>query len=124
MSLTLLDVVGHASFLLTALSFYVRDMMVLRALAIVAGLVGVGYNYWLPVGPLWLVIFWLSVFVAINAVRIIGIVLDRRAIDFNEEESELHETVFQKFSPVVFMKLMRVGEWRMAEMGERLTAQG
>jgi len=41
MSLTLLDVVGHASFALTALSFYVRDMMVLRALAIVAGLVGV-----------------------------------------------------------------------------------
>ena len=124
MSLTLLDVVGHASFLLTALSFYVRDMMVLRALAIVAGLVGVGYNYWLPVGPLWLVIFWLSVFVAINAVRIIGIVLDRRAIDFNEEESELHETVFQKFSPVEIMKLMRVGERRMAEIGERLTAQG
>ena len=124
MSLTLLDVVGHASFALTALSFYVRDMMVLRALAIVAGLVGVGYNYWLPVGPLWLVIFWLSVFVAINAVRIIGIVLDRRAIDFNEEESELHETVFQKSSPVDFMKLMRIGEWRMAEIGERLTAQG
>ena len=99
-------------------------MMVLRALAIVAGLVGVGYNYWLPVGPLWLVIFWLSVFVAINAVRIIGIVLDRRAIDFNEEELELHETVFQKFSPVEFMKLMRVGEWRMAEISERLTAQG
>jgi hypothetical protein len=124
MSLTLLDVVGHASFALTALSFYVRDMMVLRALAIVAGLVGVAYNYWLPVGPLWLVIFWLSVFVAINVVRIIGIVMDRRAIDFNEEESELHETVFQNFSPVEFMKLMRIGEWRMAEIGERLTAQG
>jgi hypothetical protein len=124
MSLTLLDVVGHASFMLTAFSFYVRDMMVLRALAIVSGLVGVGYNYWLPAGPLWLVIFWLSVFVAINAVRIIGIVVDRRSIDFNEEEAELHETVFQKFSPVEFMKLMRIGEWRRAEIGERLTAQG
>lgn len=124
MSLTLLDVVGHASFMLTAFSFYVRDMMVLRALAIVSGLVGVGYNYWLPAGPLWLVIFWLSIFVAINAVRIIGIVVDRRSIDFNEEEAELHETVFQKFSPVEFMKLMRIGEWRRAEIGERLTAQG
>ena len=124
MSLTLLDAVGHASFLLTALSFFVRDMIVLRGLAIVSCLVGVGYNFWLPAGPLWLVIFWLSVFVAINAVRIIGIVLDRRAIDFNAEESELHETVFQKFSPVEFMKLMRIGEWRMAEIGERLTEQG
>ena len=42
MSLTLLDAVGHVSFLLTALSFFVRDMIVLRGLAIVSGLVGVG----------------------------------------------------------------------------------
>ena len=124
MSLTLLDVVGHASFMLTGLSFYVRDMMFLRGLAIVSCLVGVAYNFWLPAGPLWLVIFWLLVFVAINAHRIIGIVLDRRAIDFNDEEAELHETVFQKFSPVEFMKLMRIGEWRQAEIGEQLTAQG
>jgi len=123
-SLTVLDIVGHTSFLLTALSFYVRDMMTLRVLAIVSGLVGVAYNYWLPVGPLWLVIFWLSVFVAINLIRIVGIVLERRSIEFNEEESELHETLFQNFSPVEFMKLMRIGEWRQAETGEQLAKQG
>ncbi|MGY8958792.1 MAG: hypothetical protein ACKVKG_04535, partial [Alphaproteobacteria bacterium] len=66
MSLSFLDIVGHTSFLLTALSFYVRDMMVLRALAVVSGVVGVAYNYWLPAGPLWLLIFWLGVFVGIN----------------------------------------------------------
>ncbi|MFT6580578.1 MAG: hypothetical protein ACJAU6_001007 [Alphaproteobacteria bacterium] len=124
MSLSFLDIVGHTSFLLTALSFYVRDMMVLRALAVVSGVVGVAYNYWLPAGPLWLVIFWLGVFVAINVVRIVGIVLDRRSIDFNEEEAELHETVFQNFSPVEFRKLMRIGEWRNAAQGDQLTAQG
>ncbi|MBL4720427.1 MAG: cyclic nucleotide-binding domain-containing protein [Alphaproteobacteria bacterium] len=124
MSLTFLDVVGHTSFLLTALSFYVRDMIVLRCLAIVSGVVGVAYNYWLPAGPLWLVIFWLTVFVLINLVRIVGIVLDRRSIAFNEEEAELHETVFQNFSPVEFRKLMRIGDWRNAEQGEQLTVQG
>jgi hypothetical protein len=124
LSLSFLDIVGHTSFLLTALSFYVRDMMVLRALAVVSGVVGVAYNYWLPAGPLWLVIFWLGVFVAINVVRIVGIVLDRRSIDFNEEEAELHETVFQNFSPVEFRKLMRIGEWRNAAQGDQLTAQG
>ena len=124
MSLTLLDIVGHTSFMLTALSFYVRDMMVLRVLAIVAGIVGVAYNYWLPAGPLWLVIFWLSVFVAINVIRIVGIVMERRSIAFNDEEAELHETQFQNFSPVEFMKLMRIGEWRQAEIGEQLAAQG
>jgi hypothetical protein len=124
LTLSFLDIVGHTSFLLTALSFYVRDMMVLRALAVVSGVVGIAYNYWLPAGPLWLVIFWLGVFVAINVVRIVGIVLDRRSIDFNDEEAELHETVFQNFSPVEFRKLMRIGEWRNAAQGDQLTSQG
>ncbi|MGY8958791.1 MAG: Crp/Fnr family transcriptional regulator, partial [Alphaproteobacteria bacterium] len=47
-----------------------------------------------------------------------------RSIDFNEEEAELHETVFQNFSPVEFRKLMRIGEWRNAAQGDQLTAQG
>jgi hypothetical protein len=122
--LTFLDFIGHASFLITALSFYVRDMMVLRALAIVSGIIGLAYNYWLPAGPLWLVIFWLSVFIVINIARIVGIILERRSIDFNEEEAELHETVFQNFSPVEFRKLIRIGEWRYAGEGEQLTEQG
>ena len=96
----------------------------LRSLAIIAGLVGIGYNYLIPVGPLWLPIFWLSVFISINTVRIVGIVLDRRSIAFNDEEAELLGTVFQNFSPVEFMKLMRIGEWRDAETGEQLAAQG
>lgn len=124
MSMTIPDVVGHTSFLLTAVSFYVRDMMVLRALAIASGVVGVAYNYWLPAGPLWLPIFWISFFILINAVRIGGIVRDRRSIEFNDDEAELHETMFRNFSPVEFMKLMRIGEWRQAEMGECLVAEG
>jgi hypothetical protein len=124
MNIPLLDVVGHASFLLTAISFYVRDMLLLRALAIIAGLVGIVYNYLIPIGPLWLPIFWLSVFISINTVRIVGIVLDRRSIDFNEEEAELLGTVFKNFSPVEFMKLMRIGTWQDAETGEALAAQG
>jgi hypothetical protein len=124
MTATLIDMAGHASFGLTAISFYVRDMIVLRGLAIIAGLVGIIYNYGVAAGPLWLVIFWLSVFIAINAVRIAGLFLERRAVKFSEEETELFETVFQNFSPVEFMKLMRIGQWRSAEKGEYLAEQG
>ena len=84
MTFTLLDLVGHTSFLLTALSFYVRDMVLLRILAIGSGVVGVGYNYFLPAGPLWLVIFWLTVFVLINLTRIVGIVFERREVSFTD----------------------------------------
>ena len=40
-----------------------RDMILLRSVAIVSGLVGMVYNYMVPGGPLWLVIFWLGVFI-------------------------------------------------------------
>lgn len=124
MQLTLLDAIGHLSFGLTAVSFYVRDILLLRSLAILSGLVGIAYNYSIPSGPLWLVIFWLAVFIAINVARIVGLVLARRSIDLSEEEAELHETVFQALSPVEFMKLLRIGEWKNAEVGHHFTEQG
>ena len=69
-------------------------------------------------------IFWLAVFIAINSFRIVGIIVEHRSIDFSEEELELHETVFQSFSSVEFMKLMRIGEWRVAESGHWFVQQG
>ena len=124
MTLTLLDLAGHFSFALSALSFALRDMLLLRGLAIASGIVGIGYNYSIPAGPLWLVIFWLGVFVAINGFRIVGIFAERRAVSFSDEEAELHETLFRDFSAVEFMKLMRVGEWRSAPQGHSFAEQG
>ncbi len=124
MTLTLLDLAGHFSFALSALSFALRDMLLLRGLAMARGVGGIGSNYFIPAGPLWLVIFWLAVFVAINAARIVGIYAERRAVSFSDEEAELHETLFRDFSAVEFMKLMRVGDWRSAPEGHTFTEQG
>ena len=121
---TIWQFAGNLSFGLTALSFYVRDMLALRALSIVAGAIGVVYNYFLPQGALWLVIFWLCVFMAINGFRIAHLVLERRGVSFNDEERELFETVFKNFEPVEFMKLLRIGEWRSAEANAVLTVEG
>ena len=124
MELTLWAFFGHASFALTAVSFYVKDILVLRALSICAGAVGIMYNYLVPAGPLWLVIFWLCVFMAINGLRIAHLYYERRRVVFSEEERELHETVFQNFAPVEFMKLLRLGEWREAGAGTVLAVEG
>jgi hypothetical protein len=124
MELTLWTFFGHASFALTAVSFYVKDMLVLRALSICAGAVGIIYNYMLPAGPLWLVIFWLCVFMAINAFRIAHLVYETKNVKFSDAERELYETLFRHFSPVEFMKLLRISEWRAAGEGEVLAAEG
>ena len=124
MTETLITMMGHASFGLTAVSFCVRDMIVLRGLAIASCFTGIIYNYSILAGPLWLVIFWLSVFIAINSARIAGLFLERRSVNFSEEETELYYTVFQNFSPVEFMKLMRIGQWCNGAVGDRLAEQG
>lgn len=124
MELTLVEFVGHLAFLLTAISFYLKDILLLRFLAIVSALVGIGYNYFLSVGPLWLPIFWLGVFTVINLWRIVGILTERYSIRFNEDEQELYETVFKDFSPVEFMKLMRIAEWRDGAEGSVFASEG
>ncbi len=124
MNPTLLDIIGHASFALTAVSFYLRDVLSLRLLAIASGLVGIVYNYSLPGGPLWLVIFWLSVFISINTVRVVGIVIERRSITLSEAERVLHETVFHNFSIPDFARLMRIAQWRVADEDHHFTEQG
>jgi len=124
MELTLVEFIGHLAFLLTAISFYLKDILLLRFLAIISALVGIGYNYFLPVGPLWLPIFWLGVFTVINLWRIVGILTERYSIQFNEHEQELYETIFKDFSPVEYMKLIRIAEWRDAAEGLVFASEG
>ena len=124
MTWSLIDFIGHAAFGLVAISFFAKDMLLLRALSILACGVGIAYNYFLPVGTLWIPIIWNIIFVGINGYRIIGIFLDRRALKFNEEELELFETLFKGFSPLEFMKLMRISEWQTIEKGFEFSSQG
>jgi len=123
MTWSFIDFVGHACFGLAALSFFAKDMLLLRALSVLASVVGIAYNYFLPVGPIWLPIIWNIFFISINSHRIIGIFLDRRGIKFNEEELELFETLFKGFSPLEFMKLMRISEWKSVETGYEFSKQ-
>ncbi|SVD43213.1 uncharacterized protein METZ01_LOCUS396067, partial [marine metagenome] len=88
MTLTVLEMVGHLSFGLTALSFIMRDILVLRVLAIASCCFGIVYNYFLPAGPLWLVIFWISVFAVIYIVNVVLLCIQNRGITFSDEERE------------------------------------
>ena len=99
-------------------------MLFLRVISIVASIVGIAYNYWIPFGPIWIPIIWNLLFISINAYRIVGLILEKRAVRFNEEELELFETVFKNFTPLEFMKLMRVGGWHDAQTGYEFARQG
>ena len=104
----MLEFFGHLTFALIAVSYLVRDILLLRILSIVASLAGIFYDFFVAAEPLWLVINWNLVFVAVNVVQIIASLYDKRKIAFSEEQQELYETIFQQFSPIEFLKIMRI----------------
>jgi hypothetical protein len=115
---------GHLTYSLIALSFLVRDILWLRVVAVVASLSGITYSYVVPAQPLWLVVNWNIVFVAINSFRIAILLKERMGIDFSPEERHVHETVFADFSSVEFSKLMQLAQWTDTETETLLVREG
>jgi CRP-like cAMP-binding protein len=93
-------------------------------LLILSFLSGIIYDALPPAGPLWLVVFWLSVYVAINTFRIVTTLNEKRRVKLDDVSAELREVSFPEFTPVEFAKLIRAGEWRTAPPGEVLTREG
>jgi len=114
---------GHAASILTMAAYLLKDMLWLRALAVLSCFAGIAFNYFVPATPLWTVIYWNILFVIINVVQIAIIIKERSGVSFTEEEKELHETLFKNFAPFEFMKLMRIGNWLDARQNEVLATE-
>jgi hypothetical protein len=111
---------GHLASVLTMVAYLLKDILWLRLLTILSCFAGIAFVYFVPATPLWTVIYWNILFAVINIVQIAIIIKERAGVHFTEEEKELHETLFKNFAPFEFMKLMRVGQWREAGVGEVL----
>ena len=84
-----IHIAGHATYLLIALSYLVRDIVWLRCFAIVASCTSIAFNYFAPDEPLWLVIGWNFVFLVINIFRIVRMLTERQGLQFSAEEQGL-----------------------------------
>ncbi|MBV9211703.1 MAG: cyclic nucleotide-binding domain-containing protein [Acidobacteria bacterium] len=117
------ELAAHAASILTAIAYLVKDILWLRLLTILACIAGIVFNYFLPQGPLWVVIHWNLLFLTINLVQVAIIIKERREVSFSEEEKELYETLFKNFAPFEFMKLLRIGQWLEAQQDEVLAIE-
>jgi len=115
------DFAVHLIYILTALAFITYDILFLRFLAVAASLLSIVY-FGIILGrtP---ILFWQIIFLVINSWRIVHLLRERRSVSFSEEEQELYQTIFPRFAPVEFMKLMRVGAWKSGEPGTVLATQ-
>lgn len=120
----LTDLLVHASYLLTAVAFLLRDILGLRVLAILAHLCIAAAAFRAGMGPNWPIVAWAMAFVAINLGHSAWLVYERHLIRLTEDERRLYETAFQKLDAVSVRKLLRRGSWKTVEDQACLARQG
>jgi hypothetical protein len=117
-------IAGHLAFGLIAFSFLVKDIMWLRVLSIVASLFSVFYNWVIPPEPMWIPIGWNFVFVGINVFNIGILIYEKRPVSMEPKLQELYDTMFKSMTPVEFLKISKIAEWKSIKPGEIIIEQG
>src|ERR1700756_1171105 len=94
----------HAANVLYLLSYLVKDILWLRLLTVVAGLLLLTWALLQP-QPLWGSVAWNSLFLAINLYQSWLLIMERRPVRLTERESRLYQLVFRSLTPREFVKL-------------------
>ena len=115
---------GHLAFGLIAFSFLVKDILYLRILSILASLFSVLYNFYIPLEPMWLPIGWNIIFVLVNLYHIAVIIYEKRPVKMSSKEKELHETMFRGLTPVEFLKITKIAQWKEYKTPLPIITQG
>jgi hypothetical protein len=111
----------HAANVIYLLSYLVRDILWLRLLTVIGGLLLIVYfSSPLVIEP----IAWNCVFLALNLVQIWRLLLERRPVKLTDEELALYQLAFRALTVRQFVKVARTGSWKDLEAGEQLVAQG
>jgi Popeye protein conserved region len=113
----------HVANVLYLASYLVKDILWLRLLTVVAGVLLLPYYFMQPV-PLWPAISWSGVFLAVNVVQIKILLAERRPIRLAPDEQRLYELVFRNLSPRQFAKLLKLGRWEDVGEGGRVIERG
>ena len=116
-------IAGHLAFGLIAFSFLVKDILWLRIMSILASLFSVFYNYIIPPEPMWIPIGWNFVFVIVNIYHIAVILYEKRPVKMDDKNEELYSTLFKEMSPVEYLKISKVAEWKKYKSGEMIIRQ-
>ena len=113
-------IAGHLAFGLIAFSFLVKDILWLRLVSILASSFSVFYNWVIPAEPMWLAINWNFVFISLNFYHIAVLIYEKRPIKMAPKDKELYETLFNDLSPVEYLKITKIANWKKFKAGETL----
>jgi hypothetical protein len=111
----------HIGYSLMLLALLARDVLWLRLLLLVAQANLSAYSWFRGIDS---IAAWNAVFVLINAVWVIRILRERRAVRLPDELAAIHQRHFAALSPPEFLRLWGLGERRTLASAEALTRQG
>jgi hypothetical protein len=118
LTFSFIDIIGHLSFGLTAVSFAMRRLVWLRVFAVASLLFGLFYNY--AVGPLWLVLFWLAIFLVINLTRIVLDIIANLEIKLPYAQKKLLFSAFPTMHSRDWQKLYACAKVKKYTAGEAM----
>jgi hypothetical protein len=117
------DYLVHFSNVLLLVSYSVKDILWLRWFAVAAALTNIPY-FLLQGTVLWPPILWAVVFTVINLYQIARLYLERRPVVLSPDEQKLYDLGFRSLRPREFVSLSLAGEWKSAQPGEKVVAEG
>ena len=72
---------------------------------------------------MWIAVGWNIVFVMVNLYHIGVIIYEKRPVQMNPKDKELYETLFKDLSPVEYLKISKVSQWKKFKSGEIIITQ-
>ena len=113
---------GHAHYALLVLSMMMRNIVWLRVIAIVAGVVGIAYDGFVLKDPV--STGWDTLFVLANVYQVLYLAWQARKVRFSDEEFAFCQNTLPLVPPTLARQFINVGQWRDLPEGTELTAQG
>jgi CRP-like cAMP-binding protein len=118
-----LDGLVNLSNIVFLVAFSVRGVLRLRVLSLVGEGVMMPY-YYFQHDTLWPPLFWGVAFMAVNAVRIIALALERRPVVLSDREEQLYRLAFSTVEKHEFLELVTLARWIDCSPGEVILRKG
>lgn len=108
---------------LYVISYMVTNMMWLRVMAIVAATSTFPYFYFQP-EPLWLAMFWQSMFLLVNLINLLILFYSMRATRFDDDEHLAYGIKFSELKPYEVRPIFKYAQRLTLEAGDYLLRDG
>jgi CRP-like cAMP-binding protein len=118
-----LDYCIHAANILLLAAYSVRDILWLRLFAVASSIIAIPYFLFQPT-PLWAAFGWSVLFTGINLYQSWRLFRERRPVALTPEEDEVRRLVFGDLPPREVLRVISIGSWTTAGLGERLIERG